>query len=112
MSADREEFLEILSNNLSLESKWFLWALMNQKDAVHKEELRNMANSGYREHKTRTGETNPPPLVSSRHGLDIHTARLEGAGLVSVKEIGRVRMYSLTKIGEELLKYVANRDKN
>lgn len=109
MATQGDMFLEILANNLSNESKWFLWALMKEKGSLHKEQLRDIANEGYREMQLRSGNLKPSPLVPSRHGLDIHTARLEGAGLVSVKEIGRIRMYSLTELGQELLNYVAKR---
>lgn len=110
MASTREEFLEILANNLSNESKWFLWTLLRAKDSLHKEELKDLANSAYKEFKTKNGEINPLPLIASRHGLDIHTARLEGAGLVTVKEYGRVRRYSLTNVGEDVLKYAANQE--
>lgn len=107
---EREEFLEILAQNLSNESKWFLWALMKEKDALHKEKLKDIANMGYREMlKSEGKDATGAALVSSRHGLDIHTARLEGAGLVKVQEIGRIRMYSLTKLGEDLLRYAASK---
>lgn len=108
MGNTNEEFLEILANNLSNESKWFLTVLMREDNSLHKEELRDLANNSYRDYLIKKGEELISPLIPSRHGLDIHTARLEGAGLVSVKEYGRVRRYSITPLGEALLGFIAN----
>jgi hypothetical protein len=107
MTSEREGFMNILAQNLSEESKWFLWALLKEKRPLHKEELRELANAGFRDMNKGESVTETT-LVASRHALDIHTARLEGAGLVNVRGIGRVRMYSLTTLGEELLKFLTN----
>lgn len=102
-----KEIMQILADNLTLESKWFLWALTEQKEALAKEELRDIANNGYQEFEKASGRTNSKPLITSRHGLDIHTARLEGAGLVRVQEKGRVRLYYLTELAKHLLRFLA-----
>lgn len=112
LSVEKEKFMEILAGNLSEESKWFLWTLKMENSSLHKEKLRDIANENYREMQLKAGNHKSAPLVQSRHGLDIHTARLEGAGLVSVKEVGRIRMYSLSELGNELLEYVAKKVKS
>lgn len=112
MSLDKEKIMGILTENLSEESKWFLWALKIENGSLHKEKLRDITNENYRKMQIKEGNPNPQPLVQSRHGLDIHTARLEGAGLVTVKEVGRIRMYSLSTLGLELLEYAAKKGKS
>lgn len=104
MSLDKKNIFDILTANLSDESRWFLFALSKEKNPLHKENLRDVANELFKANKDNTSN-----LIASRHSLDIHTARLEGAGLVEVKEIGRVRMYSLTDLGHELLTYIKNK---
>lgn len=108
---DRSQILNILSVNLSEESKWFLWTLIQEKRELHKEELRDMANHSFLE-RTKQQGSEEIKLVTSRHGLDIHTARLEGAGLVVVRSLGRVRLYSVTPLGTELFEYITNRNTN
>lgn len=102
MTLEVNEIYELLFNKLSPESKWFLFVLYKERGALNKERLRNVANNQYQKF-IGNSSTN---LIVSRHGLDIHTARLEGAGLVHVEEIGRIRMYSLSKLGKELLAYL------
>lgn len=97
-------FFKILYENLSVESKWFLVVLVQQKDYINKEQLRDLTNKAYVKAKE-LDENNGTPLISSRYLLDIHTARLEGAGLVEVKEMGRMRLYMITTLGKQLLEY-------
>jgi DNA-binding transcriptional ArsR family regulator len=102
-------YFEILSENLSLESKWFLVILQQQKESINKEQLWELTNKSYRKIQStgdNKGNTDPAHLISSRYSLDIHTARLEGAGLVQVKELGRMRLYSITSLGKQLLEYI------
>lgn len=107
MSLEKQNIYDILVDNLSTESRWFLFALSKASTSLNKESLRDLANE---QHKLATqGKTNN--LIASRHSLDIHTARLEGAGLVEVTEIGRIRMYSITELGKELLKYLTIKSK-
>lgn len=101
------QIYNILVKHLSEESKWFLFALSKEQGPMHKEKLRDVANEQF---KKINGDQSTS-LIVSRHGLDIHTARLEGAGLVDVQEIGRVRMYSLTELGQELLTYLTKNKK-
>jgi len=100
------EFLDILKNNLSLESKWFLVILSQQSEAINKEQLKELANNLYTENEKKKGKEVESGLITSRHSLDIHTARLEGSGLVQVKEVGRARFYSITDLGKALLEYI------
>lgn len=102
------EFFDILLENLSNESKWFLFILQQEEQPINKELLKDMANESYSKRNTEKGITSSEPLIPSRHLLDIHTARLEGAGLVQVQKVGRIRMYSITPLGKKLLKYATS----
>lgn len=101
------DLLSILLEHLSTESKWLLVTLKQSNGPLNKEQLRDAANSFYLENQFSKGIKQPEALIKSRHLLDIHTARLEGAGLVSVKEVGRIRIYSMTQLGEILLEYAS-----
>lgn len=103
-------FFEILFENLTLESKWFLAILSKQQQPINKEQLGELVNTMYIAKQSSEGVENPSPLIGSRYPLDIHTARLEGAGLVKVTEHGRMRFYSITKLGKQLLEYTANKN--
>jgi len=101
-----EMFFEMLAENLSNESKWFLVILEQESpNLVNKELLWEKVNDLYS--KAKKSEES---LIKSRYVLDIHTARLEGAGLVKVERIGQIRMYSITAIGLKLLKYLKSKD--
>lgn len=100
------DFLDVLKKNLSIESKWFLLILLQQSEAINKEQLRELANQLYMDNEKKKGNETPNQLISSRYLLDIHTARLEGAGLVQVKEIGRMRLYSITDLGKTLIDFL------
>lgn len=103
-----EKFFEMLAENLSNESKWFLVILEQESpNHVNKELLREKVNELYSEIKK-----SEELLINSRYVLDIHTARLEGAGLVKVERIGKVRMYSITDFGLKLIDYLENVQNN
>lgn len=104
-------YFGILTENLSLESKWFLVILQQQKEAINKEQLWQLTNQFYLSVEEKKGTENPSQLISSRYSLDIHAARLEGAGLVQVKELGRMRLYSITLLGKQLLEYLQKASK-
>lgn len=108
MALEKKDIYDLLVQNLSTESKWFIFALSKEKNPLHKENLRDVANEQYK----KANQPKNDNLIASRHGLDIHTARLEGAGLVVVQEIGRVRMYSLSEMGQELLSYLLTKQTN
>ncbi len=103
------EFLEILRENLTEESKWFLFILLQEGKPINKALLNDMANEAYAKRQYERGQSTSELLIPSRHLLDIHTARLEGAGLVKVEKLGRIRMYSITALGEKLLNYAADK---
>jgi DNA-binding PadR family transcriptional regulator len=94
---DGEDIYEILLNNLHTDGKFILVLLSGNED-MHKAELKNVANEEY-------AKMGDEVLFPTRFSLDICTARLEGAGLVNVKTAGRVKLYSLSRLGEELLQY-------
>ena len=112
--------MEILLENLSEESKFFLFAL-DSESYLPKEKLKEIANKNYQllydaqksnPDKQSNVCTIEPPLIQSRHGLDIHTARLEGAGLVTVEKIGQARVYKITDLGKMLLKFYIHKLNN
>lgn len=100
------EILDVLIENLSNESKCLLATLIKNEDEISKEQLRDLSNSLYINSEMEKGHKSPTPLIASRHSLDVHTARLEGAGLVHVREVGRIRLYSITKLGKRLVEYM------
>lgn len=97
----REEILREILESLG-ESKWILAVLYRdrEKEPIGKEKLKTLANEYYTE---TTGELEN--LITSRYILDVFTARLEGAGLVRISRYGQVRMYSISKLGEEIIQF-------
>ncbi|MEK3955966.1 hypothetical protein [Psychrobacillus sp. FSL K6-1464] len=105
---EEEDLLHILASNLSKESRILLASLVDREETMSKEELKKAANELYElNFPERFMETGP--LIHSRHSLDMNTARLEGAGLVHVKEVGRVRIYSVSDLGHRLADFI-NKD--
>jgi hypothetical protein len=94
---NREEILHDLMENIR-EGLWVLAALKKAKKPVSKEKLGEATNAHYRQ-----VWPDQPPLIPSRHALDILLARLEGGALVSRMEIGRNRMYSISRLGKEII---------
>lgn len=94
----KEDILEILRDRLG-DGIYILIAL---KDGpLLKEQIKDHVNETYQL------KVNPNvTLIPSRHILDIYTARLEGAGLVNVREIGRARMYERSELAEVLTTYM------
>ncbi|MGE7921206.1 hypothetical protein ACQKM9_20030 [Viridibacillus sp. NPDC093762] len=97
--------MDILKKNLSDESKWILSALITSTNPTSKEKLWELTNTLYIE----KGISNDPTakIISSRYVLDIHTARLEGAGLVEVTALGRIRVYSVSEFGRMLITHLS-----
>lgn len=93
---NNHEVFHILHERLK-EGVYFLAALENQP--ILKDKLKDEVNSLYRAFNDRD-------LINSRHTLDTWTARLEGAGLVDVQEVGRARMYSISDLGREMIEHV------
>lgn len=95
----REEILQNLLEQLG-DGVWGLAILKREGTPINKEKFRDLINDYYQENR----ETDEK-LIKSRHTLDIFAARLEGAGLVRVSELGRAKVYTLSQLGEELIKF-------
>jgi hypothetical protein len=93
-----EEILDILIKRNKPDGFYFLAVLKLAKGPMLKEKLWEEVNNQY---KKRKGEE----LIKSRYTLDTIAARLYGAGLVNIEEIGRARLYSISPLGEFLLAY-------
>ncbi|SDO15421.1 hypothetical protein SAMN04487897_10925 [Paenibacillus sp. yr247] len=96
----REQILSILSDRLG-HGKWALAILKKENRSLNKELLGELVNETYQQ-QTQTDKK----LLGSRHMLDEMAARLEGAGLVDVSEFGRARLYTLSKLGEDLILHI------
>lgn len=96
----REQILTILSDRLG-NGKWALAILKKENRPLNKELLGELVNESYQQ-QARDGKK----LLGSRHMLDEMAARLEGAGLVDVSEVGRARLYQLSQLGEELILHI------
>ncbi len=96
---NREEILSTLLEHLQ-DGIWGIAILKREGVAINKEKLKDMVNEYYKEKNN--VDIN---LINSRHSLDIFAARLEGAGLVNVSEVGRARVYTLSKLGQELIEF-------
>lgn len=104
-----KKILSILSENLTNESMWFLYTLRTEDRELHKEELRDLTNEFYLKRAQKKDQSFDEKLISSRYSLDVHTSRLEGAGLVHVRNVGRVRFYSISDLGKKLFEYKTER---
>jgi DNA-binding transcriptional ArsR family regulator len=95
---DKDQIIKILSDRLKDDGLYFLAVLDRLHSPILKEQLRDAVNEHY---EAKRGKK----LINSRYTLDIWTARLEGAGLVDVTEVGRARLYSLTNLGRYVIEY-------
>lgn len=68
---------------------------------MNKELLGELVNETYQQ-QTQSQKK----LLGSRHMLDEMAAKLEGAGLVDVSEMGRARMYKLSLLGDEVILHI------
>lgn len=96
---NREDILHDLLENVQ-EGLWVLAALKKAQKPVSKENLGKATNAHYRQ-----VWPDQPPLIPSRHALDMMLARLEGGALVNRVEIGRNRMYSISRLGKEIIAF-------
>lgn len=103
MSLTLEDVLDVLKERMSKESLLLLSTIKVQNEAIAKEELWRLANENY---KARQPDQSGKDFIASRYTLDIHTARLEGAGLVDIKTYGRIRTYTMSSLGLEFWKYI------
>lgn len=95
-----EELFHILYERCKDEGLMFLVTLEDANEPLLKDKLKDQVNKFYKH--TYNTDTD---LIKSRHTLDTWTSRLEGAGLVDVKEVGRARMYSITDLGRTMIEY-------
>ncbi|MER7786503.1 MULTISPECIES: hypothetical protein [Streptomycetaceae] len=91
------ELLDILGDRLGNEGLCFLIALAESDRPLLKAQLGDRAQELHK---------NGTTALNSRHHLDILTARIEGAGLVDVTEVGRSRLYSLSNLGNILIEHL------
>ncbi|MDC3424294.1 hypothetical protein NC797_07200 [Aquibacillus sp. 3ASR75-11] len=95
----KEDILDTLSQRLG-DAMYILIVL---KDGpLLKEKIPEHVNEYYQQ---KMGEPEKE-VISSRHKLDILTAKLEGAGLVNVQEVGRARMFERSKLADELSRHM------
>ncbi|OUM87557.1 MAG: hypothetical protein BAA01_06610 [Bacillus thermozeamaize] len=95
----REQILTKLLEHIG-DGLWMLAALAKAGKPVNKERLKELTNNHYRL-KRQEGEL----PIRSRHTLDLLAARLEGAALVDVEGVGRAKMYTLSELGWELIRF-------
>lgn len=105
---EEHEFLSILKDNLSIQSKWILFTLLQadkQKDHyMKKEKLWEQTNQNYANNEVvKNNDNKTDSILSSRYVLDINTARLEGAGLISFEQVGKTKFYKITEFGKYFL---------
>lgn len=96
----REQILERLLLQVG-DGLWMMAALKIAGKPVNKERLRDLTNN----HFKNKAEDSEQALICSRHMLDQMTARLEGAGLVETFDLGRAKMYTLSELGNEIIKF-------
>ncbi|MGP4074062.1 hypothetical protein ACTWQB_16270 [Piscibacillus sp. B03] len=76
-----------------------LLVLSDEEQPLSKTQLAEKANDVYKKkHGTK--------LIASLTYQNALVSRLEGAGLVTVKEDGRKRMVELTNIGKQFIRYI------
>lgn len=95
------------------ESRFMLFALLkyeqNYDRSPSKLELMKFTNQFYEkavEQNLVEPLKNGGPLIRSRHMLDVYAARLEGGGVVTIEEVGRIRIYRLSEQGKEVMRYI------
>ncbi|QST02875.1 hypothetical protein IMZ31_20205 (plasmid) [Pontibacillus sp. ALD_SL1] len=113
---ERDDIMKLLADRLN-DNRYMLLGLAkyehNFDRSPSKMQLMDYANKLYEkavEQGIETPENPEQPLIGSRHVLDVYAAKLEGAGLVNVEEIGRVRVFRLSKFGRELLQYIQEKE--
>ncbi|MED3687193.1 cell division protein FtsZ [Bacillus thuringiensis] len=92
-----------------------IWALrvLHLEGSMHKEGLWAYVNKFHRECQIEQyGNYEEKKILPSRYSLDIMTARLEGAGLITYRQLGRVRIYQVSKLGNVVIHELEKRAKN
>src|SRR4051794_17228955 len=100
------DIMRLLYERLQEEGLYFLVSL--DEETLLKDELWDAVNENYRKYGHKGPEDK---LITSRYILDHWTARLQGAGLVDVREIGRARMYHITQLGKAMIDYAQKQGK-
>lgn len=96
----REQILECLLDNAG-SGLWIMAALKLNGKPINKVRLREITNSHF---LSKNSDAYDLP-IRSRHTLDQMTARLEGAGLVEILGVGRAKMYTLSELGHEIIRF-------
>ncbi|KGP77795.1 hypothetical protein P364_0131525 [Paenibacillus sp. MAEPY2] len=99
---NREEILSALLCTIDETGLWMLATLRVANKPVAKNYLREITNKRYIETKMQPEEK---ILIPSRYILDITIAKLEGAALIKVERVGQTRLYQLTALGNEIIKF-------
>lgn len=103
MAHTREDILNIFEKQLTEESTLLFSTLLRIKEPIAKEELWRAANMG-----KKSDDPKKEFIINSRYTLDINIARLEGAGLITVKAYGRIRTYTVSELGYEFYQHYKN----
>lgn len=106
-----QEIIDILCDTL----KDGIWALrvLYAEGAMHKEGLWECVNRYHKEYQIENDNNyEGKKILPSRYSLDIMTARLEGAGLITFKQLGRVRIFEVSTLGLVVIKELEKRAKN
>ena len=93
----KNDILNTLNSSIG-DARWLLAALKKNGEPLSKEQLKDEANELYK-------QQNQDKLIKSRHTHDVLAAKLEGAGVVNIKEYGRARFYEVSALGHELANY-------
>lgn len=107
ISMSSSEIIDVLCENLN-DGIWALRVLYAE-GAMNKEKLWDYINQYHKDYQIENEKIMRVKILPSRYALDIMTARLEGAGLISFKAIGRVRIYDVTDLGNVLIKELEKR---
>lgn len=98
-----QEAIEEISKRTTKESRTLLYTIKDH--SLNKMQMWESANLEYLKMQQKRGVEEPRKLIASRYSLDLNMARLEGGGLADVKSVGVVRIYTITKMGQDLLAY-------
>jgi hypothetical protein len=109
ISMSSSEIIDVLCENLN-DGIWALRVLYAEGAMKNKEKLWDYINQYHKDYQIENEKDyEGKKILPSRYALDIMTARLEGAGLISFKAIGRVRIYDVTDLGNVLIKELEKR---
>ncbi|EJV74170.1 hypothetical protein IG3_05875 [Bacillus cereus HuA2-1] len=111
ISMSSQEIIDTLCDTLN-DGIWAL-RVLDLEGTMHKEGLWEFVNKFHKEYQIEhEGNYEGKKILPSRYSLDIMTARLEGAGLITFRQLGRVRIYQVSKLGNVVIKELEKRAKN